>query len=292
MAKVDNEMARGKLGGVPDSLICERLLYTSIGKFDPANDNMCVEFKLDNIVKGKLRSEKKMEIDKICRRMFGCYIERPRNGGYLLTSVFDEMYVNLDECTITAMFNRKSLPFILNLKREYTLIPIETFSRLRSKYSQALYRILKSYSGLDEKATIKYTPDILIELLSAPEKNSKNNGWFRNKILNPAIEEINDIMDITIKYDVKKEGRKIVRYDFTVKLKKKKIKNEWYNGLSDSSKEKLREKQKESDNSMPWNETEYTNNVPKLTAADVRAAREAGEFIHRRAENSMAAVNL
>lgn len=294
VARVRNDFARGVLVGVPNSILSERLLYTSICKFNQANDNMCVELKLDSIRKDHLDSEKKKQMEKVCSKMFGCLISTPHEGGraYDLTPIFDKMTIDIDECIITVKFKREVLPFILNVRREFTMVPIEMYNSLKSKYSQKLYRILKSYSGLDEKATVKYAPDTLVKLLSAPEKNSKNNGWFRKQILNPAIEEINDIMDITIKYDVKKEGRKIVRYDFNIKLKKKKVKNEWYNGLSDSSKEKLKDKQKELDSSVPWNKTGHVNNVPKLTAEDVRAAREAGDFIHQRAEKSMATVNL
>lgn len=44
---------------------------------------------------------------------------------------------------------------------------------------------------------------------------------FKSRVLEPSIKQINEHTDITVKYEQKKQGRKIVGFEFSYKLEQK-----------------------------------------------------------------------
>lgn len=219
LVRVDNKVARGVLCGVPQNLICERLLFASIGKFNPDRDDSVVQFNIKHIMKGGTGAEQKKRIDALCTKMFGCHISETRGECEWKIAVFSSMVVDKQARMITAKFNKDIMPYIIDLKSEFTMIPVESYLGLSTKYSAILYRLLKSYSGLGKNAAIRIPPEELVEKLGAPERAVKDSWWFKKKILEPALKEINDVMDIKIVYRTSKESRKIDRYIFFIDMK-------------------------------------------------------------------------
>lgn len=219
LVQVDNKVARGVLCGVPQSLICERLLFASIGNYKPGENKVAVEFDVNHIIKGKTGEYQKKRIDGLCTKMFGCHIVERVDGGTWRTAVFKKMFVDEKTRKITAMFNEEILPYIAGLKSEFTMIPLESYLGLSTKYSAILYRLLKSYSGFGKGIPIKLSAENLIESLGVPESVGKDSWRFKNKVLTPAIEEINKVMDITVSYKPVKKERSVARYDFHIELK-------------------------------------------------------------------------
>lgn len=86
-----------------------------------------------------------------------------------------------------------------------------------SKYSKRLYYHLKLYEDTGWRI------DILEELchkLKCPASYFKSYGKFKEKVLNVAIREINNITDIDFDYEEIKENRKVVRLKFNINSKK------------------------------------------------------------------------
>lgn len=252
LVQVDNKIARGVLCGVPQSLICERLLFASIGNFNPDGGNMAVEFDISHVMKGNAGSYRKKRIDGLCSKMFGCHISEAVENGEWKTAVFTKMFVNKSTGKVTAMFNNDIMPYIVGLKSEFTMVPLDAYLGLSSRYSAILYRVLKSFSGFKGKVPIKISADDLLEKLGAPERACKDSWWFKAKILEPALKEINAVMDVMVTYTAVKKGRSVDRYDFKIGMKrsvKDQIKARKSNGFYANNPDKARDKkEKEAEN--------------------------------------------
>lgn len=92
---------------------------------------------------------------------------------------------------------------LYNLSTLYTKLAGITVYPLTSKYSARLYELLRSYSNmgrvyfsfedLQEKTTNRYP----------------NWGPYHQKVIKPAVEEINKMSELKIRYEVRKSGRRV-----------------------------------------------------------------------------------
>ena len=106
-------------------------------------------------------------------------------------------------------------PYLLELKYNFTQYELLYTLAMKSQYSIRLYEILKSY---EFKKTIIYEIENLKQILLA--ENYKLFGDFKRRVIDIAITEINNLSDISITYELIKEGRKYVKIKFVIKLKK------------------------------------------------------------------------
>ena len=85
-----------------------------------------------------------------------------------------------------------------------------------SKYSKRLYYYLKLYEDTGWRID---TIENLHSKMKCPDSYMKNYGKFKEKVLNVALQEINNITDIQFDYEEIKEGRRVVRLKFNIKNK-------------------------------------------------------------------------
>lgn len=85
-----------------------------------------------------------------------------------------------------------------------------------SKYSKRLYFFLKLYEDTGWRID---TIENLCAKLKCPDSYVKNYGKFKEKVLNVAIHEINNITDLYFDYEEIKQGRKVVRLKFNISNK-------------------------------------------------------------------------
>lgn len=107
--------------------------------------------------------------------------------------------------------SRELTPYLLELKKNYTQYLLFDTVQLNSKYSILLYKLMREADKTQGKKTpiLETTPERLKKQLGAPENYSF--GQFNQKVLTPAIEEINlkiDDMDLTFQKGTR--GRKVV----------------------------------------------------------------------------------
>ena len=129
------------------------------------------------------------------------WLERPR---------FDRLnkrfYFRLDD---------RLKPYLLQLRGSFTQYALDNIMSMRSKYSIRLYELFLSYAELE----VFYVPvDHLRSLLEAPEAYSEFKK-FRQKVLNPALSEINDLSDIEVTMETKRTGRIITDLKFVIRRK-------------------------------------------------------------------------
>ena len=158
--------------------------------------------------------------------------------------------------TVLMRLNEDAKPYLLQLRDMFTSFELSNILNLKSKYSIRIYQLMKSHSYRKE---LIITLDDLKYRLSLDDKKQKSYRLFSNvseRVLKPAMREINDKTDITIDYEAIKQGRKICALRFKIKDKQKVIINpkEIYNGR----KQQKNNQSKRKDNSFfNFQEREY-----------------------------------
>lgn len=105
--------------------------------------------------------------------------------------------------------------YLIGLVNNYTQYELWCIMALKSKYAIRLFEICKSYAYQKRR---EIDIDELKELLNAT--NYKNYSDFSKRVLEPAINEINEFTDLKISYETVKVGRKVVAIVFLINDKK------------------------------------------------------------------------
>ena len=112
-------------------------------------------------------------------------------------------------------FHEDMLPYLQELKTQYTSYKIYYIMTMKSQYSIRLYELLKSVAG---KELWYFDIDELKNIFMC-EKKYSHFGHFRTRIIEPAIEEINNKTDLNVTCEYFNEGKKIVGIEFHISYK-------------------------------------------------------------------------
>jgi len=115
---------------------------------------------------------------------------------------------------VSLRLSDKLVPYLLNLKKDYTQYYLHDAAQLNSKYAIMIYKLMREADKSKGKRTptLTITPDDLKEKLGAPKSYSF--GQFNQKVLTPAIEEINlKIEDMDLQVAKGTQGRKVVKLE-------------------------------------------------------------------------------
>lgn len=113
--------------------------------------------------------------------------------------------------------------YVQSLDRNFTGLKLETLYSFKSFYAMRIYELIKQWSNT--KKEIIFEPAKLKELLGVDKTPSyKNYTNFRKKVIEKAIDEINDKseLDIEVIHD-KKGGKSVKEIKFIIKNYKEKI---------------------------------------------------------------------
>lgn len=106
------------------------------------------------------------------------------------------------------------MPYLVNLKERFTQYEIYNILAMKSGFSLRIYELLKSYQKLGKK---KFAIDDLKEKLMVQDVKSYDNFKdFRRKVIEVAVEEINELTDLQITWEPERKGRKIVAITFHI----------------------------------------------------------------------------
>jgi len=149
---------------------------------------------------------------------------------YTQLVLFSEFKYKLGEGTIQITINDKAKELFFNLKRNFTPITLKNVLTCKSKYAKRLYMEICSWQNYKliynkdkepmEIKELKYKLG-LIEKKTGKQKYSQI-GQFKEKVLDPAKKEINQLTDMTFDYELIKRGRSFnwVRFVFDRKESK------------------------------------------------------------------------
>ncbi|EEV8469849.1 replication initiation protein, partial [Escherichia coli] len=124
-----------------------------------------------------------------------------------------------NSATIELAFTSEVLPLISELEKRFTQYEIEQVAGLQSRYAIRLYEMLMQWrsNGQTPELSLKTIRDRLGLL----ENEYKRMCDFKSRVIDVAIDQINEHTDIKASYEQHKEGRSITGFTFTFKPKQK-----------------------------------------------------------------------
>ena len=143
------------------------------------------------------------------------YIDNDNNKCELITGWISSAQL-INKTTIEFSLDPKLKPFLLELKKNFTKLPIERLMQLSSIYSYRIYELLKQYEKLG------YRNFDLLELRKYLDLATKYNRYydFKIKVLEQATKDINNKTDITISYQEFRKDKNVTSIKFYIKSKK------------------------------------------------------------------------
>lgn len=137
------------------------------------------------------------------------------NGSETTLAWIDKVTINRNSGAVTIKIDDMMIPYLLQLQERFTSYELLYTLAMRSQYGIRLYELLKSYEYQRRKI---FDINELKKLLSA--ENYTRFPDFRRYALDIAMREINDLSDLTVTYEIIKEGRKYAKIEFSMKIKK------------------------------------------------------------------------
>ena len=169
-------------------------------------------YELSNILdlkrNGKNYSDLAKNLENLRQKSVVIYDEEKKSitqTGWLLQSKYWE------NGQVEMLLSKDLEPYLLNLKANYTQYLLADTVQLNSKYAILLYKLMRESDMTNgTKITIlEGSPEEYKEWLGAPK--SYDYGRLKDKILKPAVEEINlKIEDMDLEILQKKSGRRVV----------------------------------------------------------------------------------
>ena len=140
------------------------------------------------------------------------------NKKWTLSGFIDRATINEEDPTMIKIELDKFTAKMLTEYKDngYTPLNLALMFGLEGMYSYRLYELIRLWSNTKE--VINYTVEELKEYLMLEDKKSYNTySNFKNKVIKPAIDELNMLGLFNIEYKENKVGRKVDSIDFKVK---------------------------------------------------------------------------
>lgn len=115
-------------------------------------------------------------------------------------------------------FSPETVPLVVGLSENFTKYEIEQVSRLSSQYALRLYEILAQWRA---KGKLSVKLDELRFKFGLLDNEYPRMDNFKRKVLDMAVNEINEYTDLSVSYEQHKQGRVIIGFTFTIKQKTK-----------------------------------------------------------------------
>ncbi len=125
--------------------------------------------------------------------------------------------------TIRLTFSKGILPYLSELRRDFTKYRLSNVMNFKSMYSARIYEILARWGGGEKTLEITW----LKEKLLLTNKYARLSS-FKHDVIDVAIKEINSYSNMTVKYDQIKHGRNVIAFKFiyVISHEKKQSKNQ------------------------------------------------------------------
>lgn len=124
------------------------------------------------------------------------------------------------EGLIRIQFSNPILPYLTNLKDNFTTYNLKDVARFKSTYGIRIYELIKQWEGT--KSWLEISIQEMKSLFSIEDKY-KRTDVFKRKVIEPAMKDINTYSDLQITYENIKTGRKITGFKFKFKSSGTKI---------------------------------------------------------------------
>lgn len=203
----------------PLSVNEQKVVLTMISMIEPTDDDLktyLLSVKDFAEMVGLKGESTYSEIKKISKTLVSKVIEIPiGKKDWLVATWASSVRYRSSEGTVEFSFDSKLKPYLLQLKNQFTSYKLSNILNLKSTYSIRLYELMKKWQHLGHWGC---SVDDLRGILGA--KNVKSYsvyGNFKNRVLSPALLELNDKTDVQISFNEIKKGRSVERIEFTIR---------------------------------------------------------------------------
>ena len=122
---------------------------------------------------------------------------------------------NDSKSEIAIRFSKDILPYISNVKENFTQYLLSDVATMKSAYSFRLYELLAQYKNIGKR--LIGIDDLRLMLVVG--KKYKTTGNFIAWVVEPSLKEINQVTNLTVSVEPKKTGRKYTHLEFIIKVK-------------------------------------------------------------------------
>ena len=123
------------------------------------------------------------------------------------------------QSVIGIRFSKPILPFISNLSREFTKYALSDIAGINSGYGIRIYELLVQYRQIGKREISVESLRTMLEL----GKKYPLFADFKKRVIDTAIDQINEYSPLKVTYKQKKTGRKVTHIIFSFKEKSKSI---------------------------------------------------------------------
>lgn len=196
----------------------QKIILTMVSMIEPSDKDFkdyMISIRDFHEMLGLEGREHYTEIKSVVESLMTKVVEIPlEDKGWLMTHwVSTARYID-GSGVIQLRFAPELKPYLLQLKTVFTSYKLNNILSLKSVYAIRLYELMKKWQQV---AQWKCSIDSLREKLGASNKSYNLYGNFKNKILIPAIKELNEQTDLFIRYTEVKKGRKVDAIEFIIR---------------------------------------------------------------------------
>ena len=206
------------------SLLEQRTILTAISQIKhgtKVTDEIMYYVKSSDLVelgsnlKNSYRDLKSASSQLFERRIM-IYHNEKGNTQKLLTRWIQSINYLDEEGTIGLRFSKDILPYLTQLKGNFTRYSISDISGINTLYAIRIYELLMQWSHTSER---EITIESLRNFLDVENKYDLMSN-FRRKVIETSIKDINDNTPLFVSWKPIKDGRKIISILFSYHLKK------------------------------------------------------------------------
>jgi plasmid replication initiation protein len=134
------------------------------------------------------------------------------NGAETTVAWIEKPYIYPGTGKVKIRLDRDMIPYLVQLKSNFTQYELMAILGLKSKFSIRLYEIFKSYEFAGK---VEIDIEELRKMLMI-ENEYKKFYDFRRYVVDKAIEEITVFTDLNVSYTLIKDGRMVKGFEFTI----------------------------------------------------------------------------
>lgn len=203
-----------------------RVLSLTLGVFNPENPKRGFDLTVADFCKHFPEVNPEIayvQVQKAIRRISSRWmtLQNDENILHEVAFVTDRIYFK-KEGRFYIEFHEKLLPYIAHLKRKYTEYQLVNIGAFTSTHSIRLYELCSQYRDTGWRQTSLAE---LKDWFQVSDKYPRYNS-FNQRVLTPAIDEINAKSDLLVDVETIKRGRTIIGLKFIISVKKKTVKSE------------------------------------------------------------------
>jgi plasmid replication initiation protein len=211
------------------SLVEQRLILLAIiearesGKGINANNPLVVHAETYINQFGVHRNTAYQALKDACKDLFArqfSYQEKNAKGNtrHVTSRWVSQVAYNDKEAAIDLIFSPIVVPLITKLEEQFTKYDIEQISDLSSAYAVRLYELLICWRSTGKTPVIEL--DDFRKRIGVLDTEYKLMAQLKERVLNLAIQQINEHTDIIASYEQHKAGRTIIGFSFEFTQKK------------------------------------------------------------------------